>query len=609
MKIQALPAALINQIAAGEVVERPASVVKELLENSLDAGATHISVEIEQGGTRLIKVRDNGCGIPPEQLGLALTRHATSKITSFDDLQHVASLGFRGEALPSIASVSRLTLASRCATEGSGWSITGSTEAQLVPLAHPQGSSVEVRDLFYNVPARRKFLRSERTEFGHIEDALRRLALSHFAVGFSLWRQQKLLLTLEPATTQEQRTVRIAALCSPEFSAHSIFFEQEANGLRLWGWLGLPAVSRTQADGQYLFVNQRPVRDRVMAHALRQAYQDLLPAQRVPTAVLYLELDPRALDVNAHPTKQEVRFRDAPNLHHVICATVQQALSTVRPGSVATAPITQPTSWSRFTSVPRPTTPLPGRARIAEHRAGYSLLHSATDSVPTAAANVAQGTEAAEVIEVAAEVNAPPTVAEIAALPPLGYALGQVHGVYIIAENAEGLVIVDMHAAAERILYERLKSALLTNNLPTQALLIPFTLHVNAHERRQVEEHQALFAKAGFELSLLGAETLAVRQIPALLAASDIAGLVRDMLADLAVHESSDRAETAIMHLLASLACHGAVRAHHALNLLEMNALLRDMENTERSSQCNHGRPTWMQLRMEELDRRFRRGR
>ena len=601
MNIQTLPAALINQIAAGEVVERPASVVKELVENSLDAGATHISVTIEQGGSGLIQVRDNGCGIPPEQLALALTRHATSKITSFADLQRVASLGFRGEALPSIASVARLTLASRCATEANGWSITGNAAAPLIPLAHPQGTSVEVRDLFYNVPARRKFLRSERTEFGHIEEALRRLALSRFNVGFSLWRQQKAVFELTAATTPEQRSARIASLCSPEFSTHSIYFERESDGLRLCGWLGLPQLSRTQADWQYLFVNQRPVRDRLMAHALRQAYQDLLPAQRVPAAILYLELDPNALDVNAHPTKQEVRFRAAPQLHQFIRASVQSALAEVRPGSAATAP-PPATTWTRFTSSPRPTHPPPRHARITETNTAYALLRTPAETAATSSADVAQAPE----LEA---VNPPATVAEVTAMPPLGYALGQVHGVYIVAENAEGLVVVDMHAAAERILYERLKSALLTDHLPTQTLLVPLTLHVNAQERRQVEEHQALFAKAGFALSLLSAETVVVRQIPALLAASDIGGLLRDMLADLAVYESSDRAETAIMHLLASLACHAALRARHALNLAEMNALLRDMEQTERSSQCNHGRPTWMQLRIEELDRRFRRGR
>ena len=592
--IQRLPPQLVSQIAAGEVVERPASAVKELLENSLDAGATRIMVEVEQGGVRLIRVRDNGSGVLPDELALALTRHATSKIASFDDLQHVASLGFRGEALPSIASVSRLTLTSRTAGQETGWRVSGDggeTMDAPAPAPHPPGSTVEVRDLFYNVPPRRKFLRSERTEFGHIEDSIRRLALSRFEVGFGLWRDQKPVLNLEPATTQEHWAHRVAELCNREFVAASVFFDWSERGLRLWGWLGLPAVSRAQADWQYFFVNGRPVRDRVITHALRQAYQDILYQDRQPAAVLYLELDATAVDVNAHPAKHEVRFRESPAIHDFIRRTVQTALAEVRPG---TAPPPAPQASERLGSSIRwmddftvARSPTPGQ--VAERMTAYRELHTPSAmSEPVA-------------------VSAPP--ATVAEAPPLGYALGQLHGVYIVAENEVGLVVVDMHAAHERILYERLKSALVEGSIQTQTLLTPVTLTVSPPERRQVEEHGALFMKAGLELMLLGANTVAVRQIPALLAGSNIVGLVRDMLADLAAHETSDRTETAILGRLANLACHEAVRAHRPLNLLEMNALLRDMEHTDRSGQCNHGRPTWIQLTLDELDRLFRRGR
>ncbi len=589
MNIRRLPPQLVSQIAAGEVVERPASVVKELLENSLDAGATRITVEVEQGGVRLIRVRDNGSGIPPDQLGLALARHATSKITSFDDLQRVASLGFRGEALPSIASVSRLTLTSRPDGEETGWRISNDGDAIAgppTPARHPPGTSVEVRDLFYNVPARRKFLRSDRSEFGHIEEHLRRLALSRFPVGFSLWHGRKPILQVEPAVTPTEQAQRVAELCGREFSAASVFFQRSERDLRLWGWLGLPAVSRAQADLQYFFVNARPVRDRIIAHALRQAYQDILYQDRQPAALLYLELDPAAVDVNAHPAKQEVRFRAAAQIHQFIRNSVQSVLAEAGPG-IATPPAPQAGaqlwSWGQARAgasrAPEP---------VAERRAAYGRLH------PPASA---QAEFAADPAQVAPEP------------PPLGYALGQLHGVYVVAENPQGLVIVDMHAAHERILYERLKTALLAGAIQTQTLLTPVTLTVSAQEQRQAEEHGALFAKAGLELTPLGPDTLAVRQIPALLAASDIAGLVRDMLADLAAQDTSDRTETALLALLAHLACHQALRAHRPLNLLEMNALLRDMERTERSGQCNHGRPTWIQVTLDELDRLFRRGR
>ncbi|CDH43695.1 DNA mismatch repair endonuclease MutL [Candidatus Contendibacter odensensis] len=593
-RIQRLSPQLVSQIAAGEVVERPASVVKELLENSLDAGATRITVEVEQGGIRLIRIRDNGSGIHPDDLALALTRHATSKITRFDDLQHVSSLGFRGEALPSIASVARLTLTTRVPDQDTAWRVAGDggdAIGEPLPAPHPVGTTVEVRDLFFNVPARRKFLRGERTEFGHIEDSMRRLALSRFTVGFGLWHNQRMVLDLDPAADGAAQSRRLAELLGRTFAAASVFLDRNETGLHLWGWLGLPAVSRAQPDQQYFFVNGRPVRDRTLAHAVRQAYQDILPQGRHPVLVLHLELEPAALDVNVHPAKHEVRFRESALIHEGVRRMVQATLAEVRPGT-APAPVTQVglRAWPAggFGSG------FGGEAdreqqrvspQIQERLAVYGQLHASTPAVAA--------TEPAAIVE----------------SPPLGYALAQLHGCYVLAENSAGLVVVDMHAAHERILYEQMKTALAQGRVQTQILMVPVTFAVGPRERQLIEEYGALFAQAGLDVAVLGPETGAVRQIPTLLAGLEIAGLVRDMLADLAAHEASNRLERVILDVLASLACHSAVRANRPLNLLEMNALLRDMERTDHGSQCNHGRPTWAQLTLEELDRLFRRGR
>ncbi len=592
-RIQRLPPQLVSQIAAGEVVERPASVVKELLENSLDAGATRITVEVEQGGVRLIRVRDNGVGIHPDDLVLALSRHATSKIVRFDDLQHIASLGFRGEALPSVASVARLTLVSRVAGQETGWRIVGDggdTIAEPAPASHPVGTTVEARDLFFNVPARRKFLRGERTEFGHIEDNLVRLALSRFAVGFGLWHHQRAVLDLEPAISAEARARRVAELLGGEFAAACVPLDHEDAGLRLWGWLGLPAVARAQPDQQYFFVNGRPVRDRTLAHAVRLAFQDVLPQGRHPALVLHLEIESTALDVNVHPAKHEVRFREPALIHAFIRQNLQAALAQARPGA-APAPVVQLSAppWLASGSVGAEARQSSLPLAVGERLATYGQLHASSPAAESTPAAVS-----------------PDAVAEP---PPLGYALAQLHGCYVLAENPAGLVMVDLHAAHERILYERLKTALTQGGVQTQALLVPVAVTVGPRERQWVEGHDALFAQAGLEVAALGPETVVVRQIPALLAGLDIAGLVRDLLADLAAHEASDRSGRAILDMLASLACHGAVRANRPLNLLEMNALLRDMERTDHGGQCNHGRPTWAQLTLAELDRLFRRGR
>ncbi|MFO7641527.1 MAG: DNA mismatch repair endonuclease MutL, partial [Candidatus Competibacteraceae bacterium] len=496
-RIRPLPPQLISQIAAGEVIERPASLVKELLENSLDAGATRIAVEVEQGGVRSIRVRDNGSGIHPDDLTLALARHATSKLACFDDLLQVASLGFRGEALPSMASVARLTLTSRVADQETGWRISGDGGMVLgdpIPAPHPVGATVEARDLFFNVPARRKFLRGERTEFGHIEDSVRRLALNRFAVGFSLWHNQRVVLDLEPAAGPEAALRRVALLLGREFAAASQFLDRAELGLRLWGWLGLPAVSRAQPDQQYFFVNSRPVRDRTLAHAVRQAYQDILYQGRHPAVVLHLELDPAAVDVNVHPAKQEVRFREASLIHEFVRRTVQAALAEARPG-VAPAPVVhagERLGASGFAGQPGATheanrgqsgLPLEVRERLA----AYGQLY---------------GSELSSAPESSASSDS------VAAPPPLGYALGQLHGRYVLAENAAGLVVVDMHAAHERVLYERLKATLADDGgLATQALLVPVTLAVGARERQWVEEHEALFARAGLDVAVLGPET------------------------------------------------------------------------------------------------------
>ncbi|HRC73147.1 MAG TPA: DNA mismatch repair endonuclease MutL [Candidatus Competibacter sp.] len=597
-RIQQLPPQLISQIAAGEVVERPASIVKELLENSLDAGAMRVRIEVEQGGVRLIRVRDDGDGIHPDDLSLALLRHATSKIASFDDLQHVASLGFRGEALPSIAAVARLTLSSRTAGAADGWRVSGdggAAVAQPAPVAHPPGTTVEVRDLFFNVPARRKFLRGERTEFGHIEDIVCRLALSRFEVGFGLWHNQRAVLALEPASEPLARTRRVAELCGADFAAASLTVDKAAAGLRLQGWLGLPSVARAQPDLQYFFVNGRPVRDRTIAHAVRQAYQDVLYQERHPAVVLYLELDPALVDVNAHPAKHEIRFRESSLIHEAVRRSVQTALAEIRPGE-APPPLAHAGDrlWSGgFGRAGGPAGyGVAGQAQlplgVRERLASYGRLHPAVPLEPA---------------------DADVEGAAAPAVPPLGHALGQLHGCYILAENAEGLVVVDMHAAHERILYERLKAALAEGAVKTQALLAPVTLAVGPRERHLLERHGEWFSRAGLTVEALGPETLVVRQIPALLVGSDIAGLVRDMLADLAEHQSTGRPETAVLAVLASLACHGAVRANRSLNLLEMNALLREMERTEHGGQCNHGRPTWVRLKLDDLDRLFQRGR
>jgi DNA mismatch repair protein MutL len=592
MPIRPLPPQLVNQIAAGEVVERPSSVVKELLENSLDAGARRLEIDVEEGGRRLIRVRDNGSGIPREELALALSRHATSKLSTLEELECIASLGFRGEALPSIASVSRLTLQSRTAADSAGWAVQsdGSDRCpEPEPVAHAQGTTVEVRDLFYNTPARRKFLRTETTEYRHLEDVVRRIALSRFSVELVLRHNQKPVLHLPAAAQRAEQERRVAELCGKAFMEQALYVEHEAAGLRIEGWIGLPTFSRSQPDLQYFFVNGRMVRDKLIGHAVRQAYQDVLYHGRHPAFVLYLSLDPAGVDVNAHPAKHEVRFRDSRLVHDFLFRSLHQVLADVRPGGQPdvgqAAPAFPPQAFPGTMAPRQQPMPLPVREAAAGY---YSLLQGA--GAPGAAAPGIPEAEPGEV-------------------PPLGYALGQLHGIYILAQNRAGLVLVDMHAAHERITYERLKAAQAGAGIRSQPLLVPVSLAVSRREADRAEQHRAELVALGVELDRLGPETLVVRQVPSLLVRGDAEALVRDLLADLEGQGSSSRLQEAMNEVLSTMACHGSVRANRQLELAEMNALLRDMERTERSGQCNHGRPTWVQVGLEELDRLFLRGR
>jgi DNA mismatch repair protein MutL len=608
-RIRALPPELVNQIAAGEVIERPASVVKELVENSLDAGATRIEIDIEQGGARLIRIRDDGSGIDAADLPLAISAHATSKIASFDDLERVGTLGFRGEALPSIASVSRFALTSRRAGSDAAWRIEvdgGKPRAQN-PAQHPVGTSVDVRDLFYNLPARRKFLRAERTEFGHIDELVKSIALARTQTEFRLSHNGKPVRLLKAAADEAEGARRVVDVLGEEFLGHSLRVEHGAAGLRLHGWVGLPTASRAQADQQYFHVNGRLVRDRLVAHAVRQAYADVLYHGRHSAFVLFLEVDPALVDVNVHPAKHEVRFREGRLVHDFLYRTLNDALGGARAGArsqdVAVGGTEISATAAFATSAGSSAHALPAYQSglglgVREPLADYAALFGAGN--PTLARFPSSGERIAD---------AGTSRGEAGEIPPLGFALAQLHGIYVLAENAHGLVLVDMHAAHERITYEKLKSAQDGEGIRAQMLLVPLTLAVSEREAAVVEEQGERFAVLGFDVVRSGPQSVAVRRIPVLLDGADVAQLVRDVVADLAVHGESRRIEESTNELLSTMACHGSVRANRRLNLPEMNALLREMEVTERSGQCNHGRPTWVQLAIPELDRLFLRGR
>ncbi len=617
MRIHSLPTQLVNQIAAGEVVERPSSVVKELVENCFDAGASHIFIEIEQGGARLIKIRDNGCGIFKEDLPLALSRHATSKISSLKDLEQVVSMGFRGEALPSISSVSRLTLISRISDADCAWKvIADGTEDNFDPQPdpHPQGTTIDVRDLFYNTPARRKFLKTEKTEFAHIETLVQRMALSRFDIGFTLSHNQKEILNLKPAETDAEQEQRIAGICGSAFIENSVKIDFAASGLSVTGWVGLPTFSRSQQDMQFFYVNGRLVRDKLVSHAIKQAYQDVLFHGRHSVFVLYLTLDPALVDVNAHPAKLEVRFREGRLVHDFLFSALHRSLADIRPGKniieldaglpvqlhqVASAAVkaveegrelfsgdrvsqqTKPTSDLKPIYSPRPPQQGSLPLQVEEVVNAYASLYPKTESV-------------------AQPIQSDPK--------PLGNAIAHLHNIFILAETASGIILVDTHAAHERITYERLKQQYQNGSIPSQPLLLPIKIKVSTAEADLAEQEYDFFMSLGFELNRSGPETLVLRSIPVLLGNTDLETLIRDVLSDMTEYGMSRRIQDKSNEILSAVACHGAVRARRRLTVDEMNALLRDMEQTERIGQCNHGRPTWIALSTQELDKFFLRG-
>ncbi|MFY9260543.1 MAG: DNA mismatch repair endonuclease MutL [Gallionella sp.] len=608
-EIRLLPDLLINQIAAGEVIDRPAAALKELLENSLDAGATEISVQLDGGGIKLLRVRDNGKGIAKDELALALMRHATSKIDSLEALQQVNSMGFRGEALASMAAVAQLTLTSRTANDEHGWEVTsidGHLSAPL-PARHGVGTSIELRELYFNTPARRKFLKSEATEFGYCEEAFKRIALSRPDVQFSLQHNGRTIWQLPADPTHLQR---IAAILGAEFGSMAVGVSHSAANLSLHGLAALPAYSRSRNDAQYFFVNGRFVRDKIASHALRQAYQDILHHQRHAAFVLFLELPPEAVDVNVHPAKSEVRFREGQAVHQFIFHTLNQALAT--PDAPAAAPAPAP--------VYQP--PVQQSLSVAEMRGTYQVWDMAKQALrdenrdlsPFDAPNPV-GRDLSRP-DATGNVGLKPDLrmgdfqpnANNIDLPPLGFALAQLAGVYILAQNAHGLVVVDMHAAHERVVYEQLKTSMDHEQLATQPLLIPVTFHADSIEVATVEAHQDALHTLGFEIAPLSPHTLAIRAMPVLLKPSQAEAAARDVLNELRQFGASRVMTERRNALLATLACHGAVRANRQLTVSEMNALLRDMEHTERAEQCNHGRPTWRQISMAELDKLFMRG-
>ena len=592
-EIRLLPELLINQIAAGEVIERPAAALKELLENSLDACATDISVQLDGGGIKLMRVRDNGKGIGKDELPLALMRHATSKIASLDDLQRVASMGFRGEALASMAAVSQLALTSRTGSDAHGWKVEA-IDGQLseaVPASHAQGTTVEIREIYFNTPARRKFLKTESTEFAWCEEAFKRIALSRPDVGFSLQHNGRTIWQL-PAQQGEQAALkRVAALLGDEFGQAAVPVSRSATNLSLQGLAALPAYSRASRDAQYFFVNGRFVRDKVASHALRQAYQDILHHQRHPAFVLFLEL----VDVNVHPAKSEVRFRESQGIHQFIFHTLQQALAVPASGQDSGTPASmQPVQYV-------PTQQNIGLG-IAQTGDAYQVWKAfAGDTEPL-------GRGAAQTI--AGDASLPQSIANDpdSQIPPLGFALAQLSGVYVLAQNAQGLIVVDMHAAHERIVYEKLKASLDAEQIATQPLLIPVSFYADALEVATVEAEQDALRKLGFDIAPLSPNTLAVRAMPVMLKQSEAEAAAHDVIDELREFGASRAMTERRDELLSTLACHGAVRANRILSIAEMNALLREMEQTERSGQCNHGRPTWFQLSMNDLDKMFMRG-
>ena len=598
-KIKVLSHRLSNQIAAGEVVERPASIVKELLENSLDAGASKVDIDIEQGGVKLLQVQDDGCGILKDDLLLALRRHATSKISDLDDLENISTLGFRGEALASISSVSRLSLTSRTDSSDNGWSVEAEGQdmkPSVMPMAHLIGTTVEVRDLFFNTPARKKFLKTEKTEFSRIDEILKRLALSQFDVHFSLKHNQKLVQNLLPAISDAEKKRRVGLVCGPNFIENTVLIDAEGAGLKLWGWVGLPTFSRSQADRQYFYVNGRVVRDKLVTHAVKQAYRDVLFHGRHPAYILYLELEPSLVDVNVHPTKHEVRFRDSRLIHDFLFSSLHKALARLAPSD-------------RMNELNTAALDSAHNEAVAENR-GEDNLPDQNNLSLNQLPDVFHAYHGSKNYRIGGSqsISVPSTDEKDESIPPLGYAIAQLHGIFILAENKQGLIVVDMHAAHERITYERLKIAFRSEGLKMQPLLVPLSLVISKPEADCAEEKAELLADLGIELQRISDEGIVVRQIPSLLKDSNIEQMIRDVLSDFLEYGVSDRIQSHQNDLLSKMACYGSVRANRQLSLPEMNALLRDMESTERSGQCNHGRPTWIFQSLDELDKLFLRG-
>ena len=593
-RINLLDQKLANQIAAGEVVERPASIVKELIENSLDARANKITVELEQGGVKLVRIQDDGRGILKQDLALALHRHATSKIKKIGDLENINSLGFRGEALASISSVSRVSLLSK-AREGeydTGWQIDvegNVAHKSLVPVSHAEGTTIEVRDLFFNTPARRKFLKKERTEFSKIDEIIKRLALSRFDVHVSLRHNQKIIYNLLPAKSDSEKQRRVGLLCGSKFVENSILIDTDRAGLKLWGWVGLATFSRSQGDLQYFYVNGRSVKDKLVTHAVKQAYRDVLFHGRHPAYVLFLELDPSLVDVNVHPTKHEVRFRDSRFVHDFLFSSLYKSLSEVRPVDLLEASKELNQLNSAF-DLPQ---------KMSESNDGR--FNQSALSLVDGERNVLESSDKSDDFSRAEKQRTD--------VPPLGYAVAQLHGVFILAQNDQGLVIVDTHAAHERITYERMKRALADEGLKTQTLLVPISVALSHTEVDYAEDNKTALLELGLEIERVSDEALVVRKVPALLRDSDIEQLVRDVISDLIKFGTTDLINSKQDDLISTMACHGSVRANRQLTIQEMNALLRDIETTERSGQCNHGRPTWVFKSLAELDKLFLRGR
>lgn len=613
MSIRALDQHLINQIAAGEVVERPASVVKELVENAIDAGARRIEVHVESGGMARIKVQDDGAGIPESELPLALSPHATSKISSLADLEAVASLGFRGEALASIASVSRFRLASKPEDQSSGFEILAAEGEvrDVAPVAQTKGTTVDVRDLFFNTPARRKFMRTEKTEFGHIDEVIRRMALAHMSIGFELHHNHRIVRQFNPANEPQQVTRRIGQVFGEAFLDNAMDIQRTHEDLFLSGWIAKPTFSRSQADMQFFFVNGRLVKDRLVAHAIRQAYRDVLFHGRHPAFVLHLAINPEAVDVNVHPQKTEVRFRESRRVHDFLFSSLHHALAETRPQD-------------------RSTDAADAQALRSQHGWGGDMAGDRSSQLASSVGEGAAsgqrplGLGSAEIVGQYQQLIQPRGSMDQLGqsdlghwqrfdeggeeIPPLGYARAQLHGIFIVAENRDGLILVDMHAAHERIVYEQLKEAWQQDKVQSQRLLVPTQLTLTGPQMGAYEQHMEALEQLGFDLSAAGPGEMVIRALPSLLSQKKALELVGDVLTELAQVGTSGLVEEALDHLLATMACYGSVRANRKLTIDEMNALLRAMEVTERADQCNHGRPTWVHLDLKALDRLFLRG-